>query len=217
MKRSRINTIIRDAETFIEKQGFALPPFAAWTPEQWRARATPALIDARLGWDVTDFGRDTFEHLGLVLVTLRNGQTDSPRPYAEKIIVVRDGQHCPMHRHFRKVEDIINRGAGTLVLALHAAGDQGAVDRTAEVVIETDGCVRTLAAGQPLRLRPGESVTLHPHHWHGFWAEGDVLVGEVSTVNDDATDNWFEEPLGRFAAIEEDEPPYRLLVADYPA
>ena len=33
-----------------------------------------------------------------------------------------------------------------------------------------------------------------------------MFVGEVSQVNDDFTDNYFHEKLGRFAAIDEDEP-----------
>ena len=65
-------------------------------------------------------------------------------------------------------------------------------------------------------LAPGESVTLMPGDWHAFWGEGgDVLIGEVSTVNDDETDNWFREPIGRFAEIEEDVAPTHLLVSDY--
>ena len=44
---------------------------------------------------------------------------------------------------------------------------------------------------------------------------GDVLIGEVSTVNDDETDNIFREPIGRFADIEEDVDPAHLLVSDY--
>jgi len=42
-----------------------------------------------------------------------------------------------------------------------------------------------------------------------------VLVGEVSKVNDDNTDNRFYESVGRFSAIEEDEAPLYLLVNDY--
>jgi len=42
-----------------------------------------------------------------------------------------------------------------------------------------------------------------------------VLIGEVSSVNDVATYNIFEPPLGRFADIEDDEPPLHLLVSDY--
>ena len=55
-----------------------------------------------------------------------------------------------------------------------------------------------------------------PGDWHAFWGEGgDVLIGEVSTVNDDNTDNVFREAIGRFSQIEEDEPPRHLLVSDY--
>jgi len=56
-----------------------------------------------------------------------------------------------------------------------------------------------------------------PGDWHGFWAEGgDALIGEVSTDNDDVTDNSFKDPIGRFADIHEDELPTHLLVSDYP-
>ena len=83
--------------------------------------------------------------------------------------------------------------------------------------VATDGVLRRQPAGAVLRLAPGESVTLMPGSWHAFWGEGgDVLIGEVSTVNNDLTDNIFAEPIGRFAAIEEDEDPLHLLVSDYP-
>ena len=94
----------------------------------------------------------------------------------------------------------------------------GDIDRKAEVVVEADGSARRLAAGGRLMLSPGGSITLLPGVWHSFVAEGkDVLIGEVSTVNDDLTDNVFAQPIGRFADIEEDEPPLHLLVSDYDA
>ena len=84
------------------------------------------------------------------------------------------------------------------------------------MTIYTDGVARTQAAGDVLKLQPGESVTLMPGNWHAFWGEGgDVLIGEVSTVNDDLTDNVFREPIGRFSTIEEDVEPSHLLVSDY--
>ena len=43
-----------------------------------------------------------------------------------------------------------------------------------------------------------------------------MLIGEVSTVNDDRTDNTFLDPIGRFSEIEEDVAPIHLLVSDYP-
>jgi D-lyxose ketol-isomerase len=54
--------------------------------------------------------------------------------------------------------------------------------------------------------------------YHSFWGEpgnGRVLVGEVSKVNDDRTDNHFLDPVGRFPEIEEDEEPLYLLAMDY--
>ena len=66
--------------------------------------------------------------------------------------------------------------------------------------------------------KTGQSVTLMPGDWHSFWAEGgDALIGEVSTVNDDLTDNVFKDPIGRFADIDEDVAPTHLLVSDYPS
>jgi D-lyxose ketol-isomerase len=133
-------------------------------------------------------------------------------------MISRKDQLSPMHRHYIKAEDIINRGGGKLVLELFAPNEEGGIDESAEVTVPTDGILRTLPAGGRLALDPGESVTLMPGIWHAFWGEGaDVLIGEVSTVNDDTTDNWFREPIRRFSEVEEDEPPYRWLVSDYAA
>ena len=68
-------------------------------------------------------------------------------------------------------------------------------------------------------LKAGESITLTPRMYHKFWAgeDGGVLVcGEVSTINDDMIDNRFAEKVSRFAKIEEDELPLRLLGNEYP-
>ncbi|MGL6218288.1 MAG: D-lyxose/D-mannose family sugar isomerase [Lacrimispora sphenoides] len=46
---------------------------------------------------------------------------------------------------------------------------------------------------------------------------GSVLLGEVSTCNDDENDNRFADAaVGSFLEIEEDELPYRLLCKEYP-
>jgi D-lyxose ketol-isomerase len=122
-----------------------------------------------------------------------------------------------MHRHIVKAEDIINRGGATLALKLYNSDAEGGICKKTDVVVATDGVVRRQGPGEVLHLAPGESVTLMPGNWHAFWGEGaDVLIGEVSTVNNDLTDNIFAEPIGRFAEIDEDEPPLHLLVADYP-
>ncbi len=222
MRRSEVNEIMRAADGFIRSFGFVLPPFAYWTPDEMKARRPAGIVDARLGWDITDYGQGDFAGKGLFLFTVRNGSEEDLRRgggmcYAEKIMISRQDQISPMHRHIVKAEDIINRGGATLALKLHNSDSEGKVCHDTEVEVATDGVVRRQGPGEILRLDPGESVTLMPGNWHAFWGEGgDVLIGEVSTVNNDLTDNIFDEPIGRFAEIEEDEPPLHLLVSDYP-
>ena len=141
------------------------------------------------------------------------------KTYAEKVMIVRPGQVTPMHFHFNKTEDIINRGGGRLVCRLYNATSDERLDQAASVTVSTDGVVRSLAAGDQLVLAPGESVTLPPRLYHSFWGQpecGTVLVGEVSKVNDDRTDNRFLEKVGRFPEIDEDEPAKYLLCNEYP-
>jgi hypothetical protein len=224
MKRSEVNRIMREGDEFIRSFRYILPPFAFWSPAEFRSRRDQAgaIIEANLGWDITDFGLGNYYEDGLFVFTVRNGKpADLARGlgmlYAEKAMISRKDQRCPMHRHNIKAEDIINRGGGTLVIELCGDTD-GRCDRAKGVSVRTDGALKTFRAGHKLRLAPGESVTLMPNeHWHAFWAEGgDVFVGEVSTVNDDNTDNVFENPVvSRFSGIEEDEDPWRLLVSDY--
>ena len=225
MKRSRVNSILAEAQEMIGRFGFALPAFSRWTPEEFTARAAQArhLIDARCGWDVTDYGAGRFDEMGLFLFTLRNGLLEDLRAgrgmcYAEKLLISRRDQLSPMHTHLLKAEDIINRGGADLVVELFGSDESGAFDGERGTAVWCDGVLRECAPGEKLRLAPGESVTLRPGDWHAFWGEGgDVLIGEVSTVNDDETDNVFREPIGRFSSVEEDEPPSRLLVSDYAA
>lgn len=223
MRRSEINHIIRQADGFIRSFGYKLPPFAYWSAQLLVDRRPKGIVDARLGWDITDYGQGRFDQLGLFLFTIRNGSpADLARGrgmlYAEKIMISRKDQLSPMHRHVIKAEDIVNRGGGKLVLELFNSTDNGEIDRHGEVVVPTDGVLQTLPAGGLLKLDPGESVTLLPGIWHAFWAEDkDVLIGEVSTVNDDQSDNIFAEPIDRFSIVEEDEEPLHLLVSDYAA
>lgn len=223
MKRSRINEIMAEADEMIRSFGFVLPPFAYWTPEEFKANAgqARALIDARCGWDITDYGAGRFDEMGLFLFTLRNGrladlQRGGGMCYAEKLLISRQDQLSPMHTHVIKAEDIINRGGATMVIELFGSDDEGNFAEDRGGVVLCDGIERPFEPGEKLKFAPGESVTLMPGDWHAFWGEGgDVLIGEVSTVNDDETDNIFREPIGRFAEIEEDEAPTHLLVSDY--
>ena len=226
MKRSRVNEIMAEAEDMLARHRVALPPFAWWTPEEMVARAPDTRIrEARMGWDITDYGQGDFDAMGLFLFTTRNGrladlQRGGGMAYAEKLLISRRDQISPMHTHVIKAEDIICKGVdadgATLAVQLHGSDGAGnfAEDRGCTVML--DGVPREVAAGEVIRLAPGESVTLMPGDWHAFWGEGgDVLIGEVSTVNDDETDNVFRDPIGRFSEIEEDEKPRHLLVSDY--
>jgi D-lyxose ketol-isomerase len=223
MKRSAINAVIREADAFIRSFGYIMPPFAYWSPEEMKARrqSSTGIFESRLGWDITDYGQEKFDELGLFLFTVRNGRFEDMKKgkgmlYVEKIMISRKDQLSPMHRHNIKAEDIINRGGGKLVLELFMPDAEGGIDPKSEVSVPVDGTIRKLPAGGLLKLDPGESVTLLPGVWHAFWGEGeDVLIGEVSTVNDDLTDNIFRDPIGRFSDIEEDTQPLHLLVSDY--
>ena len=224
MKRSVVNDILTESDAFIRSHGFVLPPFAYWSPDEMKARTgsdSPMIRDHMLGWDITDYGQGDYENLGLFLFTVRNGNAANVAAgmgmlYAEKLLISDEMQISPMHRHIKKTEDIINRGGGDLVLELFKADAEGQIDEAAEVAVLTDGAMRTMGPGARLRLKPGESVTLEPDTWHAFWGEnGKVLIGEVSNVNDDRTDNIFRESIGRFSEIEEDAAPKHLLVSDY--
>ncbi len=223
MNRSEINQAIRAAEVFFAANSFHLPPLAFWRPEEWRGRPGLAeIVACHLGWDVTDFGLGDFARQGLLLFTLRNGVAENDcygKPYAEKIMVAREEQKTILHYHRRKTEDIINRGGGKLCFRLFDRdGERGLSPQP--VRVSRDGVATTVAAGETVTLCPGESLTLTPGLFHEFWAAkgaGPVLIGEVSSVNDDHHDNVFYDRQERFPEIIEDEPPYRLLVGDVQA
>lgn len=225
MKRSKINAAIRFAEDLCKQHGITLPDFARY-PADRAVFADPrrtALVRTMLGWDVTDFGSDEFDRVGAVLFTVRNGLCDDPSvgtPYAEKYIFLRDGceQEIPMHYHIAKTEDIINRAGGVFCCQVAACGEDGKPDMTKPVTVMRDGEVYEAAPGEVIEIQNGNSITLLPFVYHRFFAKtgaGDLVIGEVSKVNDDKTDNVFAVVRDRFCPVEEDEAPYRLLVNEY--
>jgi len=225
MKRSRLNDLMRRAVSFMEERGFHLPPFAFWGPKEWTEKGEryDEIRDNQLGWDITDFGRGDFNNIGLLLFTLRNGNPyldKYDKTYAEKVLIVEEGQVTPYHFHWNKMEDIINRGGGNLMIELrNSTPEEKLAETPVEIVV--DGRRSTIEAGERIRLTPGESITLCPGLYHKFWAEegqGRVLAGEVSQVNDDDRDNRFleQEKVSRFSELEEDEEPLYLLANEYP-
>ncbi len=223
MKRSEINASIREMEQMIDACGLKLPPFCHVTPAQWHEMGPEydEIRDNMLGWDITDYGLGDFDRVGFALITLRNGNMSNSKytkTYAEKLLYLREKQSAPMHFHWNKMEDIINRGGGNVLIRVYNSTPEETF-ATTDVTVHCDGREYTVPAGTQIRLTPGESITIYPYMYHDFEVEegsGPVLLGEVSMLNDDAADNRFYEELGRFPKIEEDEEPYRLLCSEYP-
>ena len=221
MKRSIINNYIKEAKSLIAEWQFALPPFAYWTVDQWKNKGPEydEIRNNQLGWDITDFGGGNYEKLGLFLFTIRNGNINNPKEknYAEKLLIVKPGQVTPFHYHGFKMEDIINRGGGGhLKIKLYCSLDEHTLDKKSEVPVSVDGRNYTVKAGSTISIGTGESITLHQGVFHEFWSDDAILLlGEVSMVNDDHSDNYFLEERGRFPVIDEDEKPLHLLVGDY--
>lgn len=191
MKRSEINRAIADAKLAFERHHWHLPP----NPR----------------WDVTSFGLGDFSRWGLVLVNL----AELPQ-YCEKIMFAKAGQLTVMHCHKRKQEDIICR-VGTFAIRLAARDAEWKVNRSgSDVTVDVNGENRSVASGGLVYLSQGERITLRPGVYHEFWPVSDYcIIGEVSTANDDSNDNFFENPnVGRFDAIEEDEPALMRLLSD---
>ncbi|MBR6353785.1 MAG: D-lyxose/D-mannose family sugar isomerase [Oscillospiraceae bacterium] len=225
MKRSEINAALREMEQMLWDYRFSLPDFCGFTPEDWaeKGHEYDEVRDNMLGWDITDYGLGKFDEVGFSLITLRNGNLARkdryPKTYAEKLLYIKEGQYSPMHFHWSKMEDIINRGGGTVLIRVFNSLPDEEIDRVSPVTVHVDGCESVVPAGTQVRLRPGQSICITPYLYHDFEVEpggGPVLLGEVSQCNDDEHDNRFNPPVGRFPAIEEDEPPYRLLCSEYP-
>ena len=189
MKRSEINAVYREARACFLNHGWHLPPEPRW--------------------DITDFGLGNFNDFGLVLINL----AEEPE-YCEKLMYAREGQVTPLHTHAKKKEDIICRN-GVLALELWA----GHPDKTARgsgFEIRCNGKARDHRSGEILELAAGERITLTPGIFHAFYpATPNCIIGEVSTANDDANDNFFvREDIGRFPDIEEDEPAEIRLLSE---
>ena len=203
MKRSKINAEIRHMEEMIKAHGFEIPPFCKWTAKDWESKGAQydEIRDNMLGWDITDYGLGKFDEVGFSLITIRNGNLKMDKytkTYAEKLLLVKEGQMAPMHFHWNKMEDIINRGGGNVLITVYNSTKDGEFADT-DVTVNCDGREFTVQSGSKVKLTPGESNTIYPYLYH-----------------DDENDNSFYEPIGRFPEIEEDEEPYRLLCNEYP-
>jgi D-lyxose ketol-isomerase len=223
LKRSQINASIRLAIKTFRDADIHLPPFAFWTVDDWKDKGESVheIRHARLGWDVTDFGSGEFEKIGRTLFTLRNGSFGgSPysKPYAEKLILDPEGQRAPAHFHRSKMEDIINRSGGNVLVQLTMANPDDTPSEKS-FSVQVDGETVHLQPRGIVRLRPGQSVCIPPRTIHQFWGEegtGIAVSSEVSSLCDDENDNFFLVPSVRYPVIEEDESAEFYLCNEYP-
>ena len=223
MKRSEINKALKELEQMIETYRISLPPFCNFTPKEWASKGHDydEVRDNMLGWDITDYGSGNFEKIGFSLITLRNGNVKMDKytkSYAEKLLFLKEGQYSCNHFHWNKMEDIINRGGGVLIIRVYNSLADGSVDRAGDVRILTDGMERYVPAGTDVEITRGNSMTIYPGLYHLFTPKkgcGDLIVGEVSSINDDRTDNYFEEKRPRFIPVEEDVPVEVPLCNEY--
>ena len=223
LKRSQVNRSIKQAIEVFRQFKITLPPFAFWSPDDWKSKGAEVneIRHCLLGWDVTDFGSGTFDRIGRTLFTLRNGSViheSYRKPYAEKLILDPEGQRAPAHFHRSKMEDIINRGGGNILVQLTKSDQQGSWSNE-DFMVQVDGETVEVGPGTVIRLTPGQSLCIPERTIHQFWGEegtGLAVSGEVSSVCDDFADNCFMVPAERFPDIEEDEPREFYLCHEYP-
>ena len=211
MKRSEINAAIVEAKDMIDKYSWVLPKWGYWSKKEYDKNPTlkKYLKNHQMGWDVTDFGKGEFSKKGITLFCIRNGiqGNNDDKPYAEKLLFMRECQEIPFHSHKVKLEDIINRGGGDLVIEFLEV-DSNQIELNSKIDVLIDGEIVSIAPREPLILKRGQSVTVERNIYHKFYSakgSGMVMAGEVSQVNDDNKDNYFLESVGRFTTIEEDE------------
>ncbi len=223
MKRSEINKIMKESVKFLKAQNFHLPKFAYWSVDEWKSKGEEIqeIFKVQLGWDITDYGSGDFFKTGLMHFTIRNGKFEEVskggKNYCEKIMIIEDGQQLPTHFHYNKMEDIINRGGGILMVQLYNSTENKEL-ADSSITISIDGELKNVETGTILELSPGDSITIPPKLFHKFWAKeghGKVLIGEVSSVNDDQGDNYYHDNVNRVPEIEEDEEPLYVLCSDY--
>ena len=217
MKRSEINQAIIEAKKMMENYSWVLPQWGYWSKDDYinEPSVSKYLKDHQMGWDVTDFGKGLFNEQGITLFCIRNGIQGNAqdKPYAEKLLFMREGQEIPFHSHKVKLEDIINRGGGDLAIEFVMVNEH-LKEKNENINILVDGVQVEVEPHEPLILKRGQSVTVERNIYHKFYAvkgTGMVMAGEVSQVNDDNNDNYFLEPVGRFTQIEEDEQPIHPL------
>ena len=117
----------------------------------------------------------------------------------------------------RDREDIINHSGGNIIIKLWKKTPSNKLSK-ANVSCNIDSLLKVVKPGTNIKLRPGQSIYIKPLTYHQFWAEnghGDVMSFEISSRNNDLTDNFWLETSTRFPEIIEDAPRKYILSSEY--
>ncbi len=197
------------------KHCFALPPFCHFTPEEWRTKGHEydEIRDNMLGWDITDYGQNDFDRIGFSLITIRKGNLKMrekyTKTYAEKLPYLKEGQYSPMHFHWSKMEDIINRGGGNVLIRVCnksltvTPGQTLTVDWLNDPVEAGSGRIqinKTAAADAP-----EQNITAGAPLAGAVYTVSDATTGKVlgtMETGSDGTAQTADLPIGRYLVAE---------------
>jgi D-lyxose ketol-isomerase len=172
MKRSQINSALKEMEGMCKKHFCFLPPFCDFTPEDWKRKGHDydEVRDCMLGWDVTDYGVGKFDELGFALVTIRNGNRlmadRYPKVYAEKLLYLKEKQYFAQPLSLVQNGGYHQQGGGNVLIRVYNSLADESVDRKSDVTVHTDGRAYVVPAGTQIRLTPGESIHVYQHLYH---------------------------------------------------
>ena len=136
--------------------------------------------------------------------------------YNCRVYILRCNRTLSEHVSFKNGSRCQPYSAQLVIKFWNADDAENPMDTPVQVLVD-GGILKEVKAGEELVVPPGDSVTLAPRVYYEFSGRGgNVLIGEVSSINDDTKDNRFLEPLPRFSSIEEDEPILYYLCNEYP-
>lgn len=76
-----------------------------------------------------------------------------------------------MHFHWSKMEDIINRGGGNVLIRVYNSTPEEDLDKVNDVHVHIDGRELVVPAGTQVRLTPGRASRFIPYMYHDFEVE----------------------------------------------
>lgn len=145
--------------------------------------------------EVSDFGLDTVEEIGLQLVVYINTER-----VCAKEMVLFPGQTCPEHKHVETdgkegKEETFRCRYGKVYLYVEGEGKKEDIKGTLPAM-ET-------SVYREIILNPGEQYTIMPGTWHWFQGgEEGAVISEFSTKSTDHTDVFTDKRLVRKTVID---------------